>query len=124
MSTLNVSNITDGTTTVGTSYVVNGSAKVWCHIDSSFSIQNSLNVASTTDEGGGAPNTFSINMTSAMNDSNYIALGNSDGTGSNPRNCLTSYTSASSYFVSVVVSDSPTSSTGVIAQTAAIGDLA
>ena len=29
MSTLNVSNITDGTTTVGTSYVVNGSAKAW-----------------------------------------------------------------------------------------------
>ena len=29
MSTLNVSNITDGTTTVGTSYVVNGSAKAY-----------------------------------------------------------------------------------------------
>ena len=29
MSTLNVSNITDGTDTVGTSYVVNGSAKAW-----------------------------------------------------------------------------------------------
>jgi len=28
MSTLNVSNITDGTDTVGTSYVVNGSALV------------------------------------------------------------------------------------------------
>ena len=33
MSTLNVSNITDGTTTVGTSYVVNGSAKAWVSIN-------------------------------------------------------------------------------------------
>jgi len=33
MSTLNVSNITDGTTTVGTNYVVNGSAKAWVNFN-------------------------------------------------------------------------------------------
>ena len=33
MSTLEVSNLNDGTTTVGTTYVTNGSAKVWAHYD-------------------------------------------------------------------------------------------
>ena len=51
MSTLNVSNITDGTDTVGTSYVVNGSAKAWVNFNGSgtIAVRNSLNVASLTD---------------------------------------------------------------------------
>jgi len=38
MSTLNVSNITDGTDTVGTSYVVNGSAKAWVNFNGTGTI--------------------------------------------------------------------------------------
>ena len=55
MSTLNVSNITDGTTTVGTSYVVNGSAKAWVNFfgGTPISIRNSFNTSSLTDNGIG-----------------------------------------------------------------------
>ena len=53
MSTLNVSNITDGTTTVGTEYVVNGSAKAWgdCNAAGVITSTGSLNVSSVTDNG-------------------------------------------------------------------------
>ena len=55
MSTLNVSNITDGTTTVGTSYVVNGSAKAWVNFNGTgtVAIRGSFNSSSITDNGTG-----------------------------------------------------------------------
>ena len=51
MSTLNVSNITDGTDTVGTSYVVNGSAKAWVSINqtSGLVVNSSFNTSSSVD---------------------------------------------------------------------------
>jgi len=52
MSTLNVSNISDGTDTVETGYVVNGSAKAWATLTFNFStVLDSLNVSSGTDLG-------------------------------------------------------------------------
>ena len=62
MSTLNVSNITDGTTTVGTSYVVNGSAKAWVNLNGSGTIaaRDSFNLSSLTDNGLGS---YKINVT-------------------------------------------------------------
>lgn len=65
MSTLNVSNITDGTDTVETGYVVNGSAKAWAFINqlSGNTIDNSFNVTSFSDLGTGQGN---INLTNAM----------------------------------------------------------
>ena len=70
MSTLNVSNITDGTTTVGTSYVVNGSAKAWVNMNGqgTIAIRDSMNVASLTDLGTGQQR---ANYTSGMSSSNY-----------------------------------------------------
>jgi hypothetical protein len=55
MSTLNVSNITDGTTTVGTSYVVNGSAKAFgmYQMSGTATLYESLNISSLTDSGLG-----------------------------------------------------------------------
>lgn len=72
MSTLNVSNITDGTTTVGTSYVVNGSAKAWVNFNgtNTASVRSSLNVSSLTDNGTGD---FTINFSSSLTDSNYAS---------------------------------------------------
>ena len=69
MSTLNVSNITDGTTTVGTSYVVNGSAKAWVHYNhSTTTINQSNNTSSVTDVATGeAKYTYS----SALDAANY-----------------------------------------------------
>ena len=53
MSTLSVSNITDGTDTVETGYVVNGSAKAWVNFNgASIAINSgSLNISSVTDNG-------------------------------------------------------------------------
>ena len=82
MSTLNVSNITDGTTTVGTSYVVNGSAKAWHkYIQSSQTLKNSLNVSSITDFGTGRDRVSFVND---MSDNTYTFTGmNKDGSGVN-----------------------------------------
>jgi|DEB0MinimDraft_6_1074348.scaffolds.fasta_scaffold29357_2 hypothetical protein len=55
MSTLVTSNISDGTTSVGTGYVVNGSAKAWVSFISvgTVSIRDSLNTSSINDNGTG-----------------------------------------------------------------------
>ena len=77
MSTLNVSNITDGTTTVATGYVVNGSAKAWCNFNGTgtIAVQDSLNVSSLTDDGTG---TYQSHMTNSMAATNYAAFGGGD----------------------------------------------
>jgi hypothetical protein len=71
MSTLSVSNVSDGTTTVGTSYVVNGSARAWAHVNAgNAAISDSLNISSIDDDGTGE---FGLNYTNAMNSSTYCA---------------------------------------------------
>ena len=67
MSNLVVSNISDGTTSVGTGYVVNGSAKAWVNLNGTgtASITGSFNVASITDNGTG---NYSVTLTNAMAD--------------------------------------------------------
>ena len=74
MSTLNVSNISDGTTSVGTSYVVNGSAKAWVNFNGQGTIaaRDSFNVASLTDNGTGD---YSINFSNNMSNANYAVSG-------------------------------------------------
>ena len=60
MSTLTISNLNDGTTTLGTTYITNGSAKAWGY-----------NIHNTTDS---SPNTFNI---SSITD---VATGRTDCT--------------------------------------------
>jgi len=74
MSTLNVSNITDGTTTVGTGFVVNGSAKAWVNFNGTGTIaaRNSLNLSSLTDNATG---TYTVNFTNAFGDGDYSYAG-------------------------------------------------
>lgn len=97
MSTLNVSNITDGTTTVGTSYVVNGSAKAWLYAPATVaSISGSFNISSLDDDGTG---TAGMNLTSSMSSANYVTETtvqsvNAGGSGNNILGCA--FTSKSS----------------------------
>ena len=81
MSTLNVSNITDGTTTVGTSYVVNGSAKAWGDCDASGTITSvgSLNVSSVADNGTSGKQ---FNYTSNLANQGLGGAGQAKGVGS------------------------------------------
>ena len=92
MSTLNVSNITDGTTTVGTSYVVNGSAKAWVNFNGTgtIAIRTSFNVSGLTDSGTGdyryaVTNAFSDESAFVSNGGNAGRPGNSTGNTSSIR---------------------------------------
>ena len=71
MSTLEVSNLNDGTTTVATTFVTNGSAKALANLLSDASLQGSatLNISSTTDVGTG---NFQANTTNAFAASNDL----------------------------------------------------
>ena len=76
MSTLNVANISDGTDTVETGYVVNGSAKAWSRVTYSGGTpslgSNSLNFSSISDtETGG----WTVNFTNSMDNTDYTVSG-------------------------------------------------
>ena len=68
MSTLEVSNLNDGTTTVATTFVTNGSAKAWLEASSSASLNNSYNISSGTDNGTG---NYDLTFTTAMGNATY-----------------------------------------------------
>lgn len=76
MSSIITSNISDGTTSVPTGYVVNGSAKAWCLnqtlVAASGWSNESFNVSSFTDNGTGK---LFIDMTTAFNTTNYACIG-------------------------------------------------
>ena len=64
-------NVTDGTTTVGTGFVVNGSAKAWCSFNQQTpAISDSINTSSLTDSSNGQGD---LNWTSAMSNTLYTA---------------------------------------------------
>ena len=69
MSTLVTSNISDGTTSVGTSYVVNGSAKAWANLNGqgTIALRDSFNISSATDNGTGD---YSFNFVNNMSSAN------------------------------------------------------
>ena len=70
MSTLEVSNLNDGTTTVATTFVTNGSAKMWVNFTgiTTTATRDSFNVSSLTD--GGTGNT-TVTLTNNMDNANY-----------------------------------------------------
>jgi len=74
MSNLVVSNISDGTTSVGTGYVVNGSSKVWCcwNGTGTAAVRDSHNISSLTDNGTGD---YTFAYTNNFSSSNYTIAG-------------------------------------------------
>ena len=71
-------NVTDGTTTVATTYVTNGSAKVWVNFDGSGTIatRDSNNVSSLTDDGTGK---YTVNISNNMANDDFAALNYNSG---------------------------------------------
>jgi len=122
MSNLVVSNISDGTTSVGTGYVVNGSAKAWAaNVLDAATSQDTLNVSSITDTGTGDNR---INLSSSMNYSNYVVTSMVTATSSiDARNISLYDNPASSYRVYTTVSSTGAVS-GYGSHTSAFGDLA
>ena len=76
MSTLEVSNLNDGTTTVATTFVTGGSAKCWINFDGATAdattnltgVGDSLNVSSLVDVSSGK---YKININNDMANSKY-----------------------------------------------------
>ena len=90
MSTLTISNLNDGTTTVPTTYITNGSAKAWLNMNGSgtVAITDSFNVASIVDNATGD---FSSNLTNAMNNVGYaVAASNISCLSASFAICITS----------------------------------
>lgn len=78
MSTITVSNINDGTTSVPSTYVTNGSAKAWVNFNGTGTIaaRDSLNLSSLTDDGTGS---YTVSFSSAFGAANYSFVVVSDG---------------------------------------------
>jgi len=85
MSTLSVSNVSDGTTTVGTSYVVNGSAKAWAAFGTDATLDDSINVSSATDNGTAD---FSLTLSNATASSNTAVSGSVIGNTESAYACM------------------------------------
>ena len=106
MSTLEVSNLNDGTTTVATTYITNGSAKAYAHYDqvtSSLTVRKTFNCSSLTDDGTGQVTT---NYTSNLSDTYYVAGGH---TGRDSASSVTAYWIFPTSDTSIVYSTSATS---------------
>ena len=74
-------NVTDGTTTVATTYVTNGSAKAWVNLNGTgtISIRDSLNTSSVTDAGTGK---YTQNYSSYMSSDDYsVGTSSANSTG-------------------------------------------
>ena len=96
MSTLEVSNLNDGTTTVATTFVTGGSLKSYIFGDDAATILKSLNVSGSVDNGTG---NYTYSFTSAMDSVNY-SCGCAANSG-NDRSAMTNTKTASSYIVEV-----------------------
>jgi len=74
MSTIVTSNVSDGTLSIPTTYVTNGSAKVWVNFDGTGTIaeRDSFNVSSLTDNSTGD---YTFNFTTAMANTTYVLSG-------------------------------------------------
>jgi hypothetical protein len=73
MSTLNTTNITNGTDSITVEGAVKGSAKAWVKFNSNTTvfIYESYNISSITDLGVGE---FSVNFTTAMPSADYCSV--------------------------------------------------
>lgn len=92
MSTLEVSNISDKTTSVPAGYVVNGSAKAWVNLNGSgtVAVRDSLNVSSITDNGTGD---YTVNFSNNFGGANYCSHVTSD-----PRPATSNINSSSGFY--------------------------
>ena len=107
MSTLEVSNLNDGTTTVGTTFITNGSAKAWVNYNGTTNaIRSSLNTSSMTDNATGD---FTQNFTSSFDgNDNTCALGSKSNQTTNNGNAIGLNVSSSGSRLDIVVYEAGT----------------
>ena len=108
-SELRVNTLKDasGNNSIATSFVANGSAKVWSNLNGTgtIALRDSFNVGSATDQGTGD---YTINFTNNMNNDDYSVSANAgDSSKSYPRICACGTTADSGF---------ATSSHGILSQ--------
>ena len=124
--TVEAADLSDGTTTVGTEYVTNGSAKAWVNFNGTGTpaARDSFNLSSITDNGTGD---YTANWTNAMGNANYcapVASGNDAMTSSdNVRDVVTRNYATGSIRLIATRSDSAAADQPII-NVATLGDLA
>lgn len=123
MSTLEVSNLNDGTTTLATTYITNGSAKVWMNYNGQTNtIRSSLNTTSVTDNATGD---FKQNISSSMDtDDNTCVVTGKTNQNSNAGNALGANCNSSGTEVNMVVYEDGTKRDASNIFTLVVGDLA
>jgi hypothetical protein len=102
MSTLTVSNVSDGSLSIPTTYVTNGSAKAWVNFNGTGTIaaRDSMNISSLTDNGTGD---YTAAWANAMANINYshVGMGGNNSTNlinvSQPVNAYAPTTGAARY---------------------------
>ena len=93
MSTIIATTLSNGSVSVPTATVVNGSAKVWCALSDNNTLAQSFNVSSITDVGAGIVDySYSSAMANAIN---AITIGGDDNNYGN-RACFVSGNSSAS----------------------------
>jgi hypothetical protein len=80
MSTIIASNVSDGTLSIPTTYVTNGSAKAWVNFNGTGTIaaRDSFNVASLTDRGTGL---YSVNFTNSSANTGHAPVASTEAGG-------------------------------------------
>jgi len=83
MSTIISANVSDGTLSIPTAFVTNGSAKVWVNLNGTgtIAVRDSFNVSSTTDLGAGQ---YRFSFGSAMATANYCGQISTEENGLTP----------------------------------------
>ncbi len=99
-----------------------GLAKAWADVLSVTAVNDSLNVASLTDDGGSAPNDYTIAYTNNMNSASFGVTATVDALAA--RIATVDNKSASGFSLNIYVSNSPGTATGNTADFAVHGDLA
>ena len=120
-SELRVNTLKDaaGNNSIATSFVAGGSAKAWCAMSDSASVNDSLNVASAADNGTGD---YQVNLTNSMNNANYLGIGGSQHSAA--RHVHIDGRTTSDYDVNQYLSTNQTFADGTGTSSSIHGDLA
>jgi hypothetical protein len=120
-SELRVNTLKDaaGNNSIATSFVAQGSAKAWCAMSDSASVNDSLNVASAADNGTGD---YQVNLTNSMNNANYSGIGGSQHSAA--RHVHIDGRTTSDYDVNQYLSTNQTFADGTGTSSSIHGDLA
>ena len=123
MSTLEVSNLNDGTKTVATTNLTNGSAKAWVNLNggASFGLRDDFNISTAVDNGTGD---YTLNFSNAIANSNFSVVATCDDSNSSRSFTHSRDYATSSFDIEIHRGDTGAANDKSIVSAAVHGDLA